>query len=130
MQEKLPAGYVAGHAFGRVYQADTLDAQQFYEDFEIMLAAYKALVDRGGRTPSGAFQKTRAYTGTRWAVSEKIMLSSDTPAALVNREGCVVLANQGKCTGGISQNIAIIRIDIQRCLKAGFCTFVVAISKS
>ncbi|MBO9479194.1 DUF3578 domain-containing protein [Shimia sp. R11_0] len=71
---KLPAGYQAGHAFGRVYNANSIDADGFYNDLENMLEAYRALVDRGGRTPvesmmeeagSTDIEETRKYILSR-----------------------------------------------------------------
>ncbi|WP_052700866.1 MrcB family domain-containing protein [Loktanella sp. S4079] len=51
-QDSLPSGYMAGHAFGRRYDALSIDEKQFYSDFEKMLAAYEALIDAGGTTPA------------------------------------------------------------------------------
>lgn len=70
-EEDLPLGYIAGHAFGRSYQAGSLDDRQFEADLEDMLAAYKSLIIRGGTTPidimneeSGTtdIEETRRYT--------------------------------------------------------------------
>ena len=49
--ELLPAGYEAGHAFGRKYKAFAVGEKLFYEDLKQMLRAYEALIDRGGTTP-------------------------------------------------------------------------------
>lgn len=47
----LPAGYEAGHAFGKAYSADQIDSAEFEEDFETMLSAYEHLISSGGTTP-------------------------------------------------------------------------------
>jgi 5-methylcytosine-specific restriction enzyme A len=53
----LPAGYEAGHAFGRVYEADSVTEQQISEDLEKMLYAYEELVNRGGIAPIDLMQE-------------------------------------------------------------------------
>lgn len=53
----LPAGYEAGHAFGKVYQAETVMQQDLSHDLHQMLLAYEALVNRGGTTPSDIMQE-------------------------------------------------------------------------
>jgi len=73
-QESLPAGYEAGHAFGRTYQARSLDQKLFYDDFEKMLSAYEALIDLGGTSSIEDFtaeagtsdiEETRRYVLSR-----------------------------------------------------------------
>jgi len=49
--DDLPLGYQAGHSFGRTYSLDELKDAQFTNDLELMLKAYRALVDRGGTLP-------------------------------------------------------------------------------
>lgn len=53
----LPAGYEAGHSFGRVYHANALNDDQLSADLQQMLLAYGALVNRGGTTSSEAMQE-------------------------------------------------------------------------
>src|SRR6056297_2626321 len=53
----LPAGYEAGHAFGKVYNAGELQDRELGEDLHQMLLAYEALVNRGGTTPSELMQE-------------------------------------------------------------------------
>lgn len=69
-KESLPAGYEAGHAFGRKYKAFKIKKSSFYEDLKNMISAYQALVDRGGTTPfdvmhedsgSNDIEETRRY---------------------------------------------------------------------
>ena len=53
----LPAGYEAGHAFGKTYPTGTASQEQFTTDLHQMLLAYEALVNRGGTTPSEVMQE-------------------------------------------------------------------------
>lgn len=53
----LPAGYEAGHAFGKTYKAGTLTEDMLMADLKQMLLAYEALINRGGTTPSEAMQE-------------------------------------------------------------------------
>lgn len=53
----LPAGYEAGHAFGKTYKASTFSNEELSEDLYQMLLAYEALVNRGGTTPSEVMQE-------------------------------------------------------------------------
>ncbi|WP_298261673.1 DUF3578 domain-containing protein [uncultured Litoreibacter sp.] len=53
----LPTGYVAGHSFGRKYNAASIDEGSFYEDLQQMIYAYETLIDRGGSTPSDVMQE-------------------------------------------------------------------------
>ncbi|MEQ6247361.1 DUF3578 domain-containing protein [Sulfitobacter sp. HNIBRBA3233] len=46
-EEALPAGYEAGHVFGRKYLPGQINKHQFYDDLEKILYAYQALVDKG-----------------------------------------------------------------------------------
>lgn len=71
---RLPSGYEAGHSFGRRYDANSIDANQFISDLERMLHAYEALINRGGITPTDAMkeeagssdiQETRKYVLSR-----------------------------------------------------------------
>ena len=53
----LPAGYEAGHSFGRTYTAGTLTDDILEADLHQMLLAYEVLVNRGGTTPSEVMQE-------------------------------------------------------------------------
>ena len=53
----LPAGYEAGHSFGKTYNAGMLDDDMLAADLHQMLLAYEALVNRGGTTPSEVMQE-------------------------------------------------------------------------
>lgn len=53
----LPAGYEAGHAFGRTYEVGKLNNEIFEDDLHQMLLAYESLVNRGGTTPSDVMQE-------------------------------------------------------------------------
>jgi predicted metal-binding protein len=50
-EDDLPLGYMAGHSFGRTYLLDELTKDAVGNDLMEMLAAYRALVDRGGTLP-------------------------------------------------------------------------------
>jgi hypothetical protein len=96
-EEPLPAGYTAGHSFGRRYSLEELTTEQFYQDLEQMLYAYEALVDRGGTTPtdvmiseagSGSIDEVRRYT-----LSKRIERSSNVRRQVLSKrapicEGC------------------------------------------
>ena len=53
----LPAGYEAGHSFGRTYAASSLTNEVLAADLHQMLLAYETLVNRGGTTPSDVMQE-------------------------------------------------------------------------
>ncbi|WP_083834615.1 MrcB family domain-containing protein [Oceanicola sp. S124] len=70
----LPLGYEAGHAFGRTYELEALNSDQFYTDLRTILHAYKALVFRGGIMPTEVMQYESGVTDiveTRKAVLSK-----------------------------------------------------------
>ncbi|NDW01651.1 DUF3578 domain-containing protein [Salipiger sp. PrR002] len=76
----LPAGYEAGHAFGKTYQAFSCTDDEIRQDLHQMLLAYETLVNRGGTTPSEAMQeeaggKTIEET-RRYILSRRIERSS------------------------------------------------------
>ncbi|WP_069299437.1 MrcB family domain-containing protein [Neptunicoccus sediminis] len=48
----LPAGYEAGHAFGKTMQGSSLTETELSDDLYHMLELYETLVSRGGTTPS------------------------------------------------------------------------------
>ncbi len=96
-EESLPAGYTAGHSFGRRYSLDSLEETRFYRDLEQMLYAYEALIDRGGTTPtdvmiseagSGSIDEVRKYT-----LSKRIERSGNVRRQVLSKrapicEGC------------------------------------------
>ena len=53
----LPAGYEAGHSFGKTYKAGTLKNDTLVVDLHQILLAYETLVNRGGTTPSEVMQE-------------------------------------------------------------------------
>ncbi|WP_181418661.1 MrcB family domain-containing protein [Pseudoroseicyclus aestuarii] len=53
----LPAGYEAGHSFGKTYTAGMFTDDILQADLHQMLRAYEALVNRGGTTPSEVMQE-------------------------------------------------------------------------
>jgi 5-methylcytosine-specific restriction protein A len=73
-EEALPLGYIAGHAFGKKYQAEKLNNAELLVDLKKMLEAYELLIKRGGTTPldvmqelsgSADIEETRRYTLSR-----------------------------------------------------------------
>ena len=93
----LPRGYMAGHSFGRTYQAGQINSSKFYNDLEQMLAAYSALVDRGGTTPFDVMQEESGTTDIeetrRYVLSRRIERASNVRRAVlekrgINCEGC------------------------------------------
>ncbi len=72
----LPAGYEAGHSFGKTYNANHIKEDTLQIDLTQMLHAYHALVDRGGTTPSDLMQdeaKGRDIEETRrYILSQRI----------------------------------------------------------
>ncbi|MBU2936516.1 MULTISPECIES: MrcB family domain-containing protein [Pacificibacter] len=50
--EDLPAGYEAGHAFGKRYASSMLSEDECLTDLREILHIYEVLVNRGGLTPS------------------------------------------------------------------------------
>ncbi|AKS46743.1 protein of unknown function [Octadecabacter temperatus] len=93
---KLPAGYQAGHAFGRVYNANSIDESVFYRDLEAMLAAYRSLVDRGGRTPIDSMMEEAGSTDIeetrRYVLSRRIERAKNVREKVLNLRGA-------KCEG-------------------------------
>ncbi len=53
----LPLGYEAGRAFGRTYEVDELNTDEFKIDLQKMLEAYKVLTFRGGTLPTDTMQE-------------------------------------------------------------------------
>ena len=89
----LPRGYMAGHAFGRTYEADQIDSSRFYADLEAMLSAYKALVDRGGTTPFDVMQEEAGTTDIeetrRYVLSRRIERAANVRRPVLERRGIV-----------------------------------------
>ncbi|PLS20301.1 MrcB family domain-containing protein [Neptunicoccus cionae] len=56
----LPAGYEAGHAFGKTMQCGDLTETGLSADLYQMLVLYETLVSRGGTTPSEVMQEEAA----------------------------------------------------------------------
>lgn len=89
----LPAGYEAGHAFGRKYSRHSFDESEFYKDFETMLAAYSALVERGGLLPPDAM--TDLYGGStieetkRYALSARIERAPKVRDRVLSSRGAI-----------------------------------------
>lgn len=89
--EKLPAGYEAGHSFGRRYSATDLDPDAFLNDFETMLAAYSTLVDRGGRTPIETMMEESGTSSIletrRYVLSRRIERAPNVRVSVLERRG-------------------------------------------
>lgn len=87
----LPAGYEAGHAFGRKYRATEIDPDQFYADLENMLAAYRSLVDRGGRTPIDSMMEEAGSTDIietrKYILSRRIERAKNVRLPVLERRG-------------------------------------------
>lgn len=87
----LPAGYEAGHAFGRVYKANNIDADAFYADLEKMLSAYRSLVDRGGRTPIDSMMEQSGSTDIvetrKYVLSKRIERAKNVRVPVLERRG-------------------------------------------
>lgn len=91
--EALPAGYMAGHAFGRKYAASKIDKSLFYADFETMIAAYSALVDRGGTTPTENLmeqaESTSIEESRRYVLSRRIERAPNVRVPVLKAKGAV-----------------------------------------
>jgi len=87
----LPKGYVAGHAFGRTYSAKKITIDTFYTDLEVMLAAYAALVDRGGTTPTDSMMEEAGTTDVeetrRYILSRRIERADNVRKPVLERRG-------------------------------------------
>ncbi|WP_406736229.1 MrcB family domain-containing protein [Thioclava sp. GXIMD4215] len=83
----LPAGYEAGHAFGRTYSAVSLTQEKLTEDLHLMLQAYETLVNRGGTTPSEVMQEEAQSTDIeetrRYILSRRIERSPNVRKAVL-----------------------------------------------
>lgn len=58
----LPAGYMAGHAFGKSYNATKISQSELVQDLFQILSAYEALTARGGTTPPDVMQEESGTT--------------------------------------------------------------------
>ena len=89
----LPIGYMAGHAFGRSYHADTINVSQFDEDLANMLIAYEALIDAGGLTPSDIMQEESGSTDIeetrKYTLSRRIERAPNVRRKVLERRGAV-----------------------------------------
>ena len=100
---RLPKDYEAGHAFGRKYDARTINSEIFYSDLEKMLAAYSALVDAGGTTPSDIMQEESGAStveeAKRYIISRRIERAPNVRSKVLSARGQV-------CEGcGLDPNI-------------------------
>ncbi|PJF09011.1 MrcB family domain-containing protein [Pseudorhodobacter sp. MZDSW-24AT] len=92
-EASLPKGYMAGHAFGRRYDARQIDKDQFDIDLERMLSAYQYLIDLGGMTPSDVMQEEAGTTDIeetrRYILSRRIERASNVRPRVLERKGLV-----------------------------------------
>ncbi len=95
--ERLPAGYTAGHSFGRTYDSQKINPIQFNQDLEQMFSAYEVLIDRGGTTPFDAMVEnvggTTVEETRRRTLSSRIERASNVRKKVLERrkpicEGC------------------------------------------
>ncbi len=95
----LPAGYEAGHAFGKTYQADKIVARDFIADLHSMLRLYDLLIQRGGITPaeimhfesgSSDIEETRKYI-----LSRRIERSPKVRKAVLSAKSALVCEGCG-----------------------------------
>ena len=92
-EASLPKGYVAGHAFGRTYSAKSIERGKFYKDLEFMLAAYAALVDRGGTMPTDSMMEEAGTTHVeetrRYILSRRIERSTKVRKLVLEKRGTI-----------------------------------------
>lgn len=92
-EASLPKGYVAGHAFGRTYSAKKIQTDIFYKDLELILAAYAALVDRGGTMPTDSMMEEAGTTDIeetrRYILSRRIERSKKVRRLVLERRGAI-----------------------------------------
>lgn len=95
-EDSLPLGYMAGHAFGRKYDANTLPQDQFYADLEQMLAAYETLINLGGTTPSDVMMEEAdsndIVESRRYVLSRRIERAPNVRLPVLKKRGA-------KCEG-------------------------------
>ncbi|QEE34234.1 DUF3578 domain-containing protein [Octadecabacter sp. SW4] len=89
----LPSGYVAGHAFGREYDARNINTKDFNSDLEKMLFAYEALIDRGGTSPTDAMIEEAGNQGIeetrRYVLSKRIERAPSVRRQVLAKRGTV-----------------------------------------
>lgn len=92
-QASLPKGYMAGHSFGRAYNATEINETAFYNDLENMLSAYELLIDLGGTTPTDSMKE---YSGgetvdetRRYVLSRRIERAPNVRPKVLERRGIV-----------------------------------------
>lgn len=92
-EASLPKGYMAGHAYGRVYQKGAINEEDFYSDLEVMLASYAALVDRGGTTPTDVMMDEAGSTDVeetrRYILSRRIERAPNVRRSVLEKRGTV-----------------------------------------
>lgn len=92
-EERLPLGYMAGHAFGRRYAAGQIDGTEFNSDLEKMLAAYSALVERGGTVPIDVMSDEAGTTDVeetrRYHLSMRIERAANVRASVLASRGLI-----------------------------------------
>ncbi|WP_342068554.1 MrcB family domain-containing protein [Yoonia algicola] len=91
--DSLPLGYMAGHAFGRKYDANKVDKDQFYTDLETMLAAYEMLVDLGGTTPGDVMMEEAdsndVVESREYVLSRRIERAPNVRLPVLKKRGAV-----------------------------------------
>lgn len=97
-EDDLPLGYMAGHSFGHTYRRSDLDEEAVSADLMDMLAAYRALVDRGGTLPVEFMQEEAGTNGIeetrRYILSRRIERSNK-----VRREVLAARKSVCECCG-------------------------------
>lgn len=92
-EDSLPLGYTAAHAFGRKYDANSLDKDEFYTDLETMLAAYETLVDLGGTTPGDVMMEEAdsndVVESRRYVLSRRIERAPNVRLPVLNKRGAI-----------------------------------------
>jgi len=92
-EDKLPLGYMAGHAFGRRYDANNINQDQFYADFDMMLAAYQALIDLGGTTPADVMLEIAGSTDVvesrNYVLSRRIERAPNVRLPVLQKRGAI-----------------------------------------
>ncbi|MEM6637100.1 MAG: DUF3578 domain-containing protein [Pseudomonadota bacterium] len=91
--EELPQGYVAGHAFGKIYRRNDLIGSGYLTDLYNMLVAYSAIVERGGLIPTDLLLSEQAglslEESRRLALSRRIERSRKVRRAVLERKALI-----------------------------------------
>jgi 5-methylcytosine-specific restriction enzyme A len=86
-EDSLPAGYEAGHSFGRVYRANQVTEKALIDDLHQMLLAYEMLINRGGTTPTDVMQEESGFDDIeetrRYVLSRRIERSPKVRKAVL-----------------------------------------------